>query len=177
MGFIAFITAVAGLLWAINALQRSGFDFRSLNPFAWLRRREWEQRYRTSPLHNLQDPVDVAGVLLLGVARCDGEISSQQKALVLELFGKELQLDRDAAADLLRASAHLIRNEVYLLDTLDRILQPSAGRFTAAQMATLLNMMTRVANCDGAMNAEQRQLIDGVQAFFNRQARSAGTWG
>ena len=35
---IAAITAIAGLLWALNALQRSGFQFSSLNPFLAYRR-------------------------------------------------------------------------------------------------------------------------------------------
>lgn len=177
MGIIGVITAVAGLLWAINALQRSGFDIRALNPFAWLRRREWEKRYGEKPLYTLTDPVDVAGVLLLGVARCDGELSSGQKAEIMKAFEQEMRLSRDEAADLLRASAHLIRNEVYLVDQLDRILAPAANRFTSEQLASVLNLMTRVAASDNPVNAEQQKLIDGVYDFFNRRQAGKRGWG
>ena len=38
---IAVITAIAGLFWALNALQRSGFQFSSLNPFLALGERPY----------------------------------------------------------------------------------------------------------------------------------------
>ena len=34
---LSVITALGGLIWAIVALQRSGFDINSLNPFLWHR--------------------------------------------------------------------------------------------------------------------------------------------
>lgn len=37
---IGVITAIAGLLWALNRLNESGFNLNSLNPFLWARRRK-----------------------------------------------------------------------------------------------------------------------------------------
>lgn len=48
---IGFITAFAGLVWALNSLQNAGFDLNSLNPFALMRRRRWAKKLGTKPMH------------------------------------------------------------------------------------------------------------------------------
>ena len=86
---IAAITAIAGLLWALNALQRSGFQFSSLNPFLAWRRWQWSRSYGARPIYKLERPMDVAAVLLLGVAKADGAITSDQKRELLAMFQDE----------------------------------------------------------------------------------------
>ena len=41
---LSVITALGGLIWAIVALQRSGFDINSLNPFLWHRHNQWREK-------------------------------------------------------------------------------------------------------------------------------------
>jgi hypothetical protein len=122
---LGVLSAAAGLIWALVALQRSGFDPASLNPFLWLRRSRWRKSYSTRAIFNLDNPMDVAAVLILGTAKCEGEISTQQKQAVQAIFESEFNLDRSTATDLLVASAHLIRDEIYLVDNLDKILKSS----------------------------------------------------
>ena len=96
---IAAITALAGLLWAINSLQRSGFHFSSLNPFLAYRRWQWRKHLRRQPIYQLDRPMDVAAVLLLGVAKADGDITSDQKRELQAMFQSEFEISRDEAAD------------------------------------------------------------------------------
>ena len=135
---IAVITAVAGLLWALNSLQRSGFHFSSLNPFLAYRRWQWSRTYGGRPIYKLDRPIDVAAVLLLGVAKADGAITSDQKRELLAMFQSEFSISRDEASDLLLASSHLIRDEIYLVDHLDKILERSAERFEPDAIGSLL---------------------------------------
>ncbi len=116
-------------------------------------------------------------MLLLGVAKCEGEISAQQKAALLDIFQREFHLQPDEAADLLLASAHLIRNEIYLVDNIDKILQPSNERFTDAQIASLTALMQRVARLEGAPNHEQERLIEAIVRYFQARRKPKGTWG
>lgn len=173
---IAAITALAGLLWAINSLQRSGFHLSSLNPFLAYRRWQWRKTYGGRPIYKLERPMDVAAVLLLGVAKADGDITSDQKRELLAMFQGEFDLTRDAAADLLLASSHLIRDEIYIVDHLDKILERSAPRFEADAVSSLLAMMRRVAALDGDTNGEQRKLIDAAESFFAARHQPAGKW-
>ena len=98
---IGALSAMAGLIWAFVALQRSGFNPDSINPFLWYRRAQWRRKYGVRPIYNLDDPMDVAAVLILGVAKCEGEISREQKQAIQGLFETEFGLDNNAAADLL----------------------------------------------------------------------------
>lgn len=174
---IGILTALAGLIWALVALQRAGFNLHSLNPFAWFRRMQWSKKVSTKPLYALQHPIDAAAVLLLGVAKCEGDISTQQKKVILGLFESEFQLSARDAADLLLASAHMIRDEIYLLDNLPRILEASAERFSPRQVESLLGMMHRVGELEGPLNEEQKALVDATAAFFSpRLAEKSRNW-
>jgi uncharacterized tellurite resistance protein B-like protein len=174
---IAAITALAGLLYALNALQRSGFHLSSLNPFLAWRRWQWSKTYGGRPLYQLDRPMDVAAVLLLGVAKADGDITSDQKRELLAMFQGEFGIGRDEASDLLLASSHLIRDEIYLVDNLDKVLARSAERFEPDAIASLQAMMRRVAQLDGSINTEQQKLIDATERFFSSRVKAtAGKW-
>jgi uncharacterized tellurite resistance protein B-like protein len=174
---IAAITALAGLLWALSSLQRSGFHFSSLNPFLAYRRWQWTKTYGGKPIYKLDRPMDVAAVLLLGIAKADGEITSDQKKVLLEMFQNEFRISRDEASDLLLASSHLIRDEIYLIDHLDRILERSAPRFEPDSVASLLAMMLRIAVMDGPVNGEQQRLLDATERYFTEKKHPPGKWG
>ena len=76
---IAILTAVVGVIWALYRLQNSGVDLNSFNPFYWLRRRAWEAKLGTKPLHRLEKPLEVAAVLVVAALKTEGEISREQK--------------------------------------------------------------------------------------------------
>jgi uncharacterized tellurite resistance protein B-like protein len=174
---IAAITAIAGLFWALHALQRSGFHFSSLNPFLAYRRWQWSRTYGARPIYKLERPMDVAAVLLLGVAKADGAITSDQKRELLAMFQSEFTISRDEASDLLLASSHLIRDEIYLVDHLDKVLARSAARFEPDAVASLLAMMRKIAALDGSINGEQQKLIEATERYFAGLARPATKWG
>ena len=174
---IAAITALAGLLWAINSLARSGFHLSDLNPFLAYRRWQWRRTYGAKPIYKLERPMDVAAVLLLGIAKADGDITSDQKRELQSIFQSEFEISRDEAADLLLASSHLIRDEIYIVDHLDKILERSAQRFEPSAVGSLLGMMRRVAALDGSINTEQQKLIDATERFFAGRQQAPSKWG
>ena len=121
--------------------------------------------------------MDVAALLLLGVAKADGAITSDQKRELLAMFQSEFSISRDEASDLLLASSHLIRDEIYLVDRLDKILARSADRFEADAIGSLLGMMRKVAALDGSINGEQEKLIDATERYFaGRNKQPVGKW-
>ncbi len=173
---IAAITALAGLLWAINSLARSGFQLSALDPFAAYRRWQWRRTYGGKPIYKLDRPMDVAAVLLLGIAKADGSITSDQKRELQTIFQSEFEISRDEAADLLLASSHLIRDEIYIVDHLDKILERSAPKFEAENVSSLLRLMRRIAAMDGSINAEQQKLIEATERYFAARQPAAGKW-
>ena len=173
---IGIITALAGLIWAFVALQRAGIDLNALNPFLWHRRAQWKKKYGDKPIYTLGSPMEVAALLLLGIAKCEGEISAQQKKTIIDIFENEFHLSQDEAADLMLASAHLLRNEIYLVDHLDKILAKSAADFSPSQSASLLQLMQQVAVIESPVNQEQRKLMQAVEDYFTRRGSAQGKW-
>jgi hypothetical protein len=173
---IGILTALAGLMWAFLAFQRAGRAFSPVGPFTWYRRVQWQRRFNQKPLYSLKDPVDVAAVLLLGTAKCEGEVSAEQKRELLSIFGQEFQLSPKDASDLLVASAYLLRDEVYILDNLPKILEPAAEAFTPERISSLLALMRRIGTLDSPFNAEQEQLIAATEQYFAQRAPRKGNW-
>jgi len=173
---IGVFTALAGLIWAVVALEKSGISLSTFNPFLIHRRMSWKKLYGGKPLHNLGDPMEVAAVLVLGVAKCEGEISAEQKRTIQAIFETEFRIGRDEAADLLLASAHLIRDEIYLVDNLEQLLRPCQAKFKAHQVESMLAMMHRVGALEGEPNEEQNRLITATEDFFGRAGRYRHAW-
>ena len=173
---IGLITAIAGLFWALNALKRSGFDPSSLNPFLWSRRRKWKKQYVQKPIYNLDRPLDAAAVLLLGTLKCEGEISTEQKKTLISIFEDHFHLDNSEASDLLLASSHLIRDELYLADNLDKVLTRSREQFTDVQIGSLLLLMEQISMLENQSNEEQKKLIVSTRNYFTKTSKSSGRW-
>jgi hypothetical protein len=66
----------------------------------------------------------------------------------------------------LLASSHLIRDELSLVERVDKILEPSAQRFERAAADSLLSMMRGTATVDSPMNAEQQRLLEVTELYF-----------
>lgn len=173
---IGFLTAVGALIWAFVALQRAGVKPSSLDPFAWYRSYQWRKKYRGKPIYNLRTPLDVAAVLLLGTLKCEGEISAEQKKELMAIFEHDFHQSPDEAADLLLASAHMIRNETYLVDNLAKILELSAREFSERQVQSLLSLMRRVSSLEGVPNQEQEKLIAETENYFKTKATRKHAW-
>jgi hypothetical protein len=173
---IAGISALVGLIWALVALQRSGFRLDSLDPFAWYRRTRWKNRLGVNPLYNLDTPVEAAAVLLLGVAKCEGEVSAEQKRELTSIFENDLHQTPDQAAELLVSSTYLSRNEFYLVDNLQKILAKSADGFAEVHVQSLLSLMCRVSTLEGPANLEQQKLIGETERYFTAKASRKPAW-
>jgi hypothetical protein len=128
---------------------------------------KWNRKFAEKPIYSLHSPLDVAALLLLGTAKCEGVISAEQKKALHDIYETEFRLGRDEAADLLLASSHLLRDEIYLVDHLSRILERSRDRFTTGQIESLLSLMRRVAGLEGHPNEEQLKLIGAVEKYFS----------
>lgn len=172
---IGLLTATAGLFWALDALQRSG-ALETLNPFLWYRRAQWNKKYRKKPIYSLDNPIDVAAVLLLGTAKCEGEISSEQKREILEIFENEFHLTSKVASDLLLSSSHLMKDEDHLVDNLQKVLEQSGSMFSEEQIDSVLSLMRRVSGIENPMDERQRQLIQATETCLAKVRKNQNTW-
>jgi len=173
---ITFLTALAGLIWALYRLQDAGVDLNSFNPFYWLRRRRWQNQVSTRPLHQLDKPIDAAAVLVTAAIKTEGEISREQKREVIDLFENEFQLDTNAAAELFATSAHLLRDASDIVREVRPILATSRERFSGEQVNALLALLKKACCLDGAPTLIQSELIEAVRWEFTQAVPEHGKW-
>lgn len=166
---IGFITAIAGLLWALNSLQRSGLDINDFNPFLWARRRKWRETYGQNPLYSLDDARDAAAALIVGIVQLEGEISREQKVAIITMFEHDLKLEPNKAKELFASSAYLCKDEHNIADSVRKILEKSQPNFTDAQKDSLITLLTRAALLEGNLSEQQKQLIKNAKNVFKIQ--------
>jgi hypothetical protein len=173
---IGLLTALAGLIWAVIALQRSGMDIGAVNPGAWARRRRWRKQYGTKPLYSLQRPLEAAAVLIVGMLKQEGEISREQKAAVIDIFIKDFHLTADQAREALGSSVYLLKDEINPEQCVAGILEPSRAAFTPEQATSLIELLERVASLEGEATQAQQRMLQAVREALAIEPEHPGKW-
>lgn len=173
---IGFITAIAGLLWAMNSLQRSGVDLNAFNPFVWWRRRQIAKFYGANPLHVLDNPMEVAALLMLATAKCDGEVSREEKQFLLKTYEREFHVSAHEASSLLSQASYLLRDERDISGDLERILDRSRPSFTDEQIESTIDLMWRTAFLQGTDSETKKTLINETSRVLRASRMQPGKW-
>ena len=184
---LGVLGAVVTILILLNRLQENGLDVGWLDPFAWRRRREWRRRYTGNPIYAIEQPLDAAALLMLSVAKRDGDLASAEKDLpglskpmerskLLELYRDEFRMSEREAAALLASSAHLLGAGDAFTFNLEKVLAPSKEAFSDEQVTSTLALMERIAEVGGAPSALQRELIEDVRSVLAKGESPEGTW-
>ena len=173
---IGLITAIAGLLWALNSLQRSGVDLDAFNPFVWWRRRQIKKFYGANPLHVLDNPMEVASLLMLAIAKCDGEVSREEKQFLLRTFEAEFHLSAHEASSLLSQASYLLRDETDITGQLEKILDRSLSSFSLEQIESTIELMQQTASLGGRISKTKQALINETSRIFDTSRLKPGKW-
>ena len=153
------LSSIVTILWLLHRLAEMGIDLGGLNPWLWMRRRKWQQEYRGNPLYGIADPMEATALLMTAVVKADGDMSSNEKRTLLEIFHEEFSLSKREAADMLVSSAYLLGDGVDLRGNLAAVLKPSQDKFTQDQAESALEMIQRAANIDGDPSEPQAKLV------------------
>lgn len=152
---IGLITAIAGLVWALNSLQNAGVNLNAFNPFAWARRRKWEKKFGTKPMHALTDSIDAAALLVVAVAKEQGDIARETKLRILSLFEAEFGIKRDRSIELYAASVYMLQGALNVAKEVRHILKPSKDSFETAHVTKLIEMLHKVVSFDDITDGQQ----------------------
>ena len=173
---LAVLGAIVTILIILKQLANAGIDLAGLNPFLWRRRRAFRNRAQGNPVFSLEDPKELAALLVVGVAKIDGDMSAEEKQAVLREFESSFAMKPRGAAALLGSSVYLLGDASVLLTHLDEVLARSRDKFTSEQVVSTLAMLERIAKAAGTPSEQQRQLIDGVRTRLSRMQPSQRTW-
>lgn len=174
--FIAILTAIAGVIWALYRLHTSGVDLNAFNPFYWFRRRKWQNQINTKPIHLIENPIEAAALLLVATAKLDGEITREQKRFVIQLFTNEFSITEQVANELYATSSYMLKDVDNIVAEVRLILAPCKDAFKPNHIATLVEMLHKVAGEESSPTVAQDELILEVRKHLTTTKDNKLTW-
>ena len=173
---IGIITAIAGLIWALRSLQNAGVDLNSFSPFTWARRRRWEKQLGVKPIHALTDSMEVAALLVVAMAKTEGEITRESKMEILAIFEEEFAIQRKKSIEMFSSSANMLQNIMSMDEEVKHVLAPSITDFQESHVQKLLKMLNKAAALEGEATAAQLAIIQAVEMQFNSAFEKTDNW-
>ena len=173
---IGLLGSIVTILYLLNRLAGLGLDFSRLNPFHWRRRRAWAKKYDGDPIYTVEDPLQVAALLIVGAAKLDGDLSAEQKKAAMRQFESKFSMDIGDASDLLGSASHLIGAPQVIENQLSGVADRNKDSFSKEQSESMLQMMVEVASADGDLTDKQRNYIDEMRSQFIPPQEEQGTW-
>lgn len=170
---IGFLTTLVTVLYLLDRL---GIDLGGMNPFDWRRRRAWLKKYGGDPVYAVDDPMEIAALFIVGIAKIGGDITAEEKRLILEAFSSNFALGEREALHLFGSSVHLLAHPQLIGTQLGGILSRRDDHLTGDQAESLISMMRSVLSLNENVSAEQSELMEAVSARFSGNPRK-GTWG
>jgi uncharacterized tellurite resistance protein B-like protein len=175
---LEILGAIITILYFVDKWSPNGTNVGrlNLNPFAWFRRRKWQKKYYADPAFSMERPMEAVAGLLYVMAKCSGEITREQKECILELFETEFRLDERQAIELLTSSSFLLKDEDKVLENLKSYLKPSLAKFDDEKRQSTLDMLNKVADCEGQRNSKQDEFLSKVTPFFQEIPEPERKW-
>ncbi len=173
---IGIISAIAGLIWALHSLQNAGVDLNALNPFTWARRRKWAKQLGVKPMHALKNSMEAAALLVVSIAKSEGEITRDTKMNILEIFEEQFGIKRNASIELFSSSAYMLQDTVNMEQEVRHVLAPSKDSYKPNHIQTLLDMMHKVASLEGEASQTQQAIIDAVKNELTMDTEQPSKW-
>ena len=174
---LGFLGSVVTILWLLHRLAEMGIDLGGLNPWLWQRRRKWRSQHDANPVFAVEDPMEATALLMTAVAKADGDMSSTEKQHLLELFQSEFRLSKRDAAGLLISSVHLLGRGDEVRENLEGVMKPSIEAFSQEQAESAADLISRVADVEGARSELQSELIAGAKKVLEARSQVSGKWG
>jgi len=170
---IAALGAIVSIVILLNRLSENGIDIGRLNPFSWHRRRKYRLNHDLNPAFKLPSPLESTALLLVTIAKADGDISVEQKSVLLNIFTDKFHLTDSEAKDLMRASVHLFGSGDEILAKPARVLDSSLEQFNQQQIDSMTELMTLVAHAEGQASQAQLQIISQITNILPKQDSKA----
>lgn len=173
---LGILGSIVTILYLLTRLTNLGLDFSWLNPFHWRRRRAWAKKYQGDPIYTVEDPTQVAALLIVGAAKLEGDLTAEQKKMAMRRFESKFSLDMGGASDLLGSASHLLGAPQVIEGQLQGLADRNTKTFSLEQSESMIQMMIEVASADGDLSIKQRGYIDGIRSHFIAPEIREGTW-
>jgi len=173
---LGLLGAIVTILVLVKRLSDAGIDLGWLNPFSWRRRRAWRKKYEGNPVFSLEGPLEVAAMLATAVAKIDGEISKEEKAVLLSLFQSEFNKTEKEASDLLMSSIYIFGDGQEVISKPEKVLQRSLDKFSEDQATSVMSLLNAIKVLDRANADAKDEFVTRVNKVFNDLFDKSSKW-
>ena len=173
---LGILGTVLSILILINRLSQAGLDLGWLNPFTWRRRRSWRNKYEGNPIFSLHEPLEVAAILATSIAKIDGEISREEKEILLSLFQKEFGKTEQQASDLLMSSIYIFGDGEDAIAKPERIIKTALEKYSLDQAESVIKLLEIIATIDSANQSSKQKYLERVKAVFASHFKTEQKW-
>ena len=170
---LGVITSIVTILFLLD---RMGIDIGWWNPFYWHRRRAFAKKLGADPIYSVEDPLHLASLFVIGVAKLDGELTAESKRVAQEQFETSFSMTAAEASNLFSSAAHLLAAPQLLDNQLGNLVEKNKDSFSPEQATSMIDMVSAVANADGAASGAQREFIDKMRSTLVAPRQQEGTW-
>ena len=167
---------IVTILILLNRLSNIGIDIGWLDPFKWNRRRKWRQAYHANPVFDIEDPMKSTACLMYTMSKCSGDISREEKAIILGIFKDVFKLTDREATDLLSTCSYLVKDADLIKNNLSNFLRPSIDNFAEEQKQSAYLLIEKVAFCEGQPNEKQSELLNQIKEAFKPKKEQFRKW-
>ena len=170
------IGVLTSLLTIFYLLDRLGIDIGGLNPFYWYRRRKWAEKYHGDPIYGIEDPMHIAAILVIGVAKLDGDLTAEQKDKAIAVFKSEFSLSDSDASQLVGSATHLLGAPQIVDTQLKGLIEKNAERFSGEQLESLRRMVADFAASSSNLSTTQQEYLQNIGTTFGTTEQVSTTW-
>jgi hypothetical protein len=173
---LSVLGVVVTILTLLNRLESSGIDIGWLNPFAWKRRRDWAKKYHANPVYSLDNPMEVTALIMVALAKSEGEVSAEQKREILNKYQEVFHLSEGAAADLFSSITFILKEDISSIQNTQKLLGPSGDKFTPEQASSSISLFKYISGLESPENTFQREVINAFERYFHSKFKGANEW-
>lgn len=173
---LGVLGTIITILILLNRLAEAGIDLGGLNPFLWRRRKKWQKKFEGNPIYQIDSPLDITALLATATAKSDGDMSSEEKKTLLNLFQKEFNMSKKQAAELLIASAYILGNGEELRTNLEKVINTSLSNFTQVQAAAATSLLDEVCSTDSSVEELKHEFVERVKIIMDKHFQPKGKW-
>ena len=173
---LAILGTIVTILVLVKRLADVGIDIGWLNPFSWRRRRAWRKKYEGNPIFSLDGPLEVAAMLATSVAKIGGDISNEEKAMLLAIFESEFGKSEKEASELLLSSIYIFGDGEDAKAKPEKVMQRSLEKFSEDQARSVMSLLNIIKDMDATNANEKEKFIAKIENVFTKQFDKNREW-
>jgi uncharacterized tellurite resistance protein B-like protein len=169
MHIVALLTALAGIvgvvLWRMSQAASAARDVAdAANEVSSLARRfSWWRKTSRNPLDAVTDTREAATAMMVAIAQYDGNITERERSAIVSAISQTFNATDKQAEELLAQARFLVKDVVDPSNCFNRLAPLMAKQLGANERGELIEMLTKIANADGAPSDVVAQSIGQLQ--------------